>query len=289
MEAFVQRAPDALFPAQREELELKLGAQRKAHSSCLEDNPRPATICLAMARRDASLCQFQPSKERQEWCHHMLLVHEGVTTRSVKPCSSIVLDAERALCQFVVGGEFNCKQLAGEMGGVCEALAAGVASSPLPAAMSDDGMTAVQWIVAIKRQETAACEVLAESSDRTACLALLKADVGVCPPVRPLDEFIDEDFACRKPLVYKAEHPAAWGNMVALTVASAIRGPGQCEVHLDLLEDGRKRTMKAGDAALDRNGKYKHFHIFTGKGRLIDVRVSCQWEPPEEPPGGDPG
>jgi hypothetical protein len=191
------------------------------------------------------------------------------------------------MCEFLAGGDFNCQQLAGEMGQACAALAAAVAGNPLPAGLPDEARVALQWIVAVKRQETAACDALVEEPDRIACQALLKADPGICPKVRPLEEYVDNDFSCRKPLVYRAEHPAAWGNLVALTVASALLGPGKCEVYLDLLEAGQKRTMKGGDVVLDGNGNYQHFHLFTGKGRLIDVRVACEWEPPGDSPGGD--
>ncbi len=287
MEAFVKRTSQVLYPAQHKEFMQLLEGQQKAHAQCLEEKEQPATFCLAMARRDGSLCEYETSLEQREWCNHLLLAYEAVTTRSAAPCAKINLEAERAMCEFVVVGDFNCKRLAGEMAAACEALAAGIAGKPLPASIPDDARVALQWLIAVKRQETTACDALTEVADRSACQALLNADPAVCPKVRGLEEFIDQDFSCRKPVVYQAEHPAAWGNLVALTVASAILGPGNCEVHLDLLEDGRKRTMKGGEVALDGMGNYKHFHLFTGKGRLIDVRVACQWKPPGESPGGD--
>jgi hypothetical protein len=287
MDAFVHRTSKVLYPAQHKEFQQQLADQRKAHAHCLREHQQPSTFCLAMARRDAALCEFQLSNEQRQWCNHLLLAHQAVTTRSAEPCAKIGLEAERAMCESLVGGDFNCKQLGDEMGQLCEALAAGIAGSPLPAGLPAEARVALQWIVAVKRQETAACDGLAGEQDRIACLALLKADPGVCPKVRALEEYVDNDFSCRKPVLYQAEHPAAWGNLVALTVASALLGPGKCEVYLDLLEDGRKRTMKAGDVVLDGNGNYKHFHLFTGKGRLIDVRVACEWEPPGESPGGD--
>lgn len=287
MEAFVHSASKVLYPAQKTELDRLFAEQEQAHARCLQEHLQPATLCLAMARRDASLCQQQPSAELQQWCNHLLLAYEAVTTRSAAPCGKINLSAERAMCEFLVGGDFNCKQLADDMAPACEALAAALSGAQLPADMPGEARAAVQWIVAVKRQESAACEPLSDTADRTACQALLKADPALCPRVRPLDEYLDDDFSCRQPLLYKAEHPAAWGNLVALTVASAMPGPGQCEVSLDLLENGQKRTMKADDASLAGNGDYEHYHLFTGQGRLIDVRVSCRWDPPVDSPGGD--
>ncbi len=287
MEAFVHSTSKVLYPAQKAELDQLFAEQQKTHAQCLQEHPQPATLCLAMARRDAGLCQYQPSPEQQQWCNHLLLAYEAVTTRNAAPCGKINLAAERALCEFVVAGDFNCQQLDGEMAAACEALAAALSGAQLPADMPEEARSALQWIVAVKRQESASCDALSDDADRSACKALLKADPAICPSVRPLEEYVDGDFSCRQPLLYKAEHPAAWGNLVALTVATAMAGPGQCEVSLDLLENGQKRTMKADDASLAGNGDYEHYHLFTGQGRLIDVRVSCRWSPPGASPGGD--
>jgi hypothetical protein len=284
MQAFVDRLAPALFAAHKTEMAQKLEAQRAAHAKCLQEKTRPSLLCEAMARRDASRCDGLETPELQGPCRQLLLVYKAVTTKDATVCDGMGDAAGVAICRFSAVGRFACQEVGDpDLAAACQALEGLLAGTPLPTSLPAEMATALQWIAAIRRQETAACDALAEVPERNACRALLQADASHCQQERAVSEAVDGDFSCRQPLVYKAEHPAAWGNLVALTVASAVPGVGQCEVFVDLLEAGVKRTMKAGEVTLSSHGTWQQIQLFTGQGRLIDVRVPCQWRLPAAP------
>lgn len=281
MGAFVARVAPSLFDAHKEEMATRLATQRADHAKCLSGKAKPSLFCAAMARRDAGLCDGLPTPELQLPCRQVLQMYGAVTAKDPERCQAMGDEGSAALCRFVVSGQFACGSLNEELSGPCKALAAHLESgTELSASLPAELLSALQWIAAIKTQQSEACDALADLADRQACKALLQANRNQCKADRQIDEFVDGDFTCREPLVYQAEHPAAWGNLVVVTIASSYTGAGQCEVFVDLLEDGHKRTMRAGEVLLPEHGVWEHLHVWTGKGRLIDVRVPCQWTEP---------